>query len=305
MLSFKSILKKSQVLKGQLPVINKLCTFQQKQASSADHLAKYGQGGRNSFNGIVATVFGATGYLGRYVVNRLARSGAQVIVAYRGVEDDFRHLRVMGEIGQINFLHFDLKDYESILKAMSHSNTVINLISRNYSTRMPWPSSGEIPMLVKNISTISSNISNGDFCLVLIYHAFFHSFVAHTFGLEYTWNILEHPWVLFNGFSTQHLGLELIWNIFEATGILLNYLIAHLLSHEMIKNSRVNVGVIFNNSTTHVLHLESNWNNHDHTRFLFNDPATHFLGLESIWNILEHMAHGNPLERLRYRFLGS
>ncbi|XP_057289736.1 NADH dehydrogenase [ubiquinone] 1 alpha subcomplex subunit 9, mitochondrial-like isoform X1 [Hydractinia symbiolongicarpus] len=135
MLSFKSILKKSQVLKGQLPVINKLCTFQQKQASSADHLAKYGQGGRNSFNGIVATVFGATGYLGRYVVNRLARSGAQVIVAYRGVEDDFRHLRVMGEIGQINFLHFDLKDYESILKAMSHSNTVINLISRNYSTR--------------------------------------------------------------------------------------------------------------------------------------------------------------------------
>lgn len=96
------------------------------------------------------------------VFSFLARSGAQVIVAYRGVEDDFRHLRVMGEIGQINFLvstlrqkkrtdskytsyitpifvlsfqHFDLRDYESILKAMSHSNTVINLIGRNYSTR--------------------------------------------------------------------------------------------------------------------------------------------------------------------------
>lgn len=38
-----------------------------------DNLAAYkrGKGGRGSFNGIVATVFGCSGYVGKYVTQRL------------------------------------------------------------------------------------------------------------------------------------------------------------------------------------------------------------------------------------------
>ncbi len=71
---------------------------------SVTSLAKRGKGGRSSFSGVVATVFGAPGFVGRYVVNKLGRVGSQVVVPYRGDEADYRHLRPMGDLGQILFL---------------------------------------------------------------------------------------------------------------------------------------------------------------------------------------------------------
>ncbi|RWV93938.1 hypothetical protein GW17_00043568 [Ensete ventricosum] len=58
------------------------------------HLIRKGTGGRSSVSGIVATVFGATGFLGRYVVSQL------VLVPFRGSEDSHRHLKLMGDLGQ-------------------------------------------------------------------------------------------------------------------------------------------------------------------------------------------------------------
>ncbi|KAL3679982.1 hypothetical protein R1sor_022938 [Riccia sorocarpa] len=93
-----------------------------------------GTGGRSSVSGFVATVFGATGFLGRYVVQQLARMGSQVFVPYRGLEDEFKHLKLMGDLGQIVPVRFDSRDEESMKAAISRSNIVINLIGRDYET---------------------------------------------------------------------------------------------------------------------------------------------------------------------------
>jgi hypothetical protein len=76
-----------------------------------------GVGGRSSNSGIVATVFGATGQLGRYVVNHLGRCGSQVIVPYRGDDNSFRHLKVMGDLGQIVPLKWDPRNLKSVERA--------------------------------------------------------------------------------------------------------------------------------------------------------------------------------------------
>ncbi|KAI0443073.1 putative N6-adenine methyltransferase-domain-containing protein [Xylaria telfairii] len=82
----------------------------------------------------VATVFGATGQLGRYIVNRLARQGCQVIIPYRE-EMAKRHLKVTGDLGRVVFVEYDLHNTESIEASVRHSDVVYNLIGRNYPTK--------------------------------------------------------------------------------------------------------------------------------------------------------------------------
>ncbi|XP_003463318.1 NADH dehydrogenase [ubiquinone] 1 alpha subcomplex subunit 9, mitochondrial [Cavia porcellus] len=95
----------------------------------------HGKGGRSSVSGIVATVFGATGFLGRYVVNRLGQMGSQVILPYRCDTYDIMHLRPMGDLGQLTFLEWDARDKDSIRRAVQYSNVVINLVGRDWETR--------------------------------------------------------------------------------------------------------------------------------------------------------------------------
>ncbi|OVA02296.1 hypothetical protein BVC80_9099g94 [Macleaya cordata] len=99
------------------------------------HLVRKGTGGRSSVSGIVATVFGATGFLGRYVVQQLAKMGSQVLVPFRGSEDSHRHLKLMGDLGQIVPMKYDPRDENSIKAVMAKANVVINLIGWEYETR--------------------------------------------------------------------------------------------------------------------------------------------------------------------------
>ncbi|KAH7517453.1 hypothetical protein FEM48_Zijuj09G0066500 [Ziziphus jujuba var. spinosa] len=101
----------------------------------AGHLVRKGTGGRSSVSGIVATVFGATGFLGRYVVQQLAKMGSQVLVPFRGSEDSHRHLKLMGDLGQIVPMKYNPRDEASIKAVMARANVVINLIGREYETR--------------------------------------------------------------------------------------------------------------------------------------------------------------------------
>ncbi|OWM90266.1 NADH dehydrogenase [ubiquinone] 1 alpha subcomplex subunit 9, mitochondrial [Punica granatum] len=99
------------------------------------HLVRKGTGGRSSVSGIIATVFGATGFLGRYVVQQLAKMGSQVLVPFRGSEDSQRHLKLMGDLGQIVPMKYNPRDEDSVKAVMAKANVVINLIGREYETR--------------------------------------------------------------------------------------------------------------------------------------------------------------------------
>lgn len=63
-------------------------------------------GGRSSASGLTVTVFGASGYVGRHLVNRLGRIGSTVVVPFRGEEYEVQSLRVMADLGQINPIVF-------------------------------------------------------------------------------------------------------------------------------------------------------------------------------------------------------
>ncbi|CAA9962096.1 hypothetical protein HRS9122_03754 [Pyrenophora teres f. teres] len=91
-------------------------------------------GGRSSLGGYTATVFGATGFLGRYIVNRLARSGCTVIIPFRE-EMAKRHLKVAGDLGRVVFMEMDLRNTASIEESVRHSDIVYNLIGRDYPTK--------------------------------------------------------------------------------------------------------------------------------------------------------------------------
>lgn len=114
-----------------------MITFVQCSSYSTGRLTpiRRGTGGRSSFNGIVATVFGASGLVGKAVCNRLGKVGTQMIIPYRGDYYDVQPLKMCGDLGQVLFSPYYLKDEESLRKAMKHSNLVINMIGREWETR--------------------------------------------------------------------------------------------------------------------------------------------------------------------------
>ncbi|KZT55776.1 NAD(P)-binding protein [Calocera cornea HHB12733] len=97
-------------------------------------VVRYGPEGRSSISGHVATVFGCSGFLGRYVVSKLAKSGSNVVVPYRD-DYDIRHLRVSGDLGGVVQMEWDLRSEQQIAECLRHSDIVYNLVGLDYETK--------------------------------------------------------------------------------------------------------------------------------------------------------------------------
>jgi uncharacterized protein YbjT (DUF2867 family) len=74
-----------------------------------------------------ATVFGGTGFIGRYIVKRLAQRGTTLTVVGRHARRG-NYLQPMGDVGQIVLIDGDVRDEALTATAMVESDLVVNLI---------------------------------------------------------------------------------------------------------------------------------------------------------------------------------
>lgn len=77
-------------------------------------------------NNSIVTVFGGSGFLGRYAVQALARAGCRIKVAVRR-PDLALHLQPLGGMGQIALIQANVRDDRSVSEALRGADAAINL----------------------------------------------------------------------------------------------------------------------------------------------------------------------------------
>lgn len=81
----------------------------------------------------LVTVFGGSGFLGRYAVRALAQSGFRIRVAVRRPDLAYK-LQPLGRVGQIHAVQANLRYPDSVMRAVEDADTVINLVGVLHST---------------------------------------------------------------------------------------------------------------------------------------------------------------------------
>jgi uncharacterized protein YbjT (DUF2867 family) len=81
----------------------------------------------------LVTVFGASGFIGRHVVQRLAARGIQVRAAVRNPNDALS-LKPMGDVGQITPVQANIRNEASVRAAVEGADAVINLVAVLYES---------------------------------------------------------------------------------------------------------------------------------------------------------------------------
>jgi uncharacterized protein YbjT (DUF2867 family) len=75
----------------------------------------------------LVTVFGGSGFVGRYVVQALLKNGARVRIAARDPRDGY-YLRAQGGLGQTQFVAADIRKPASVARALTGADAVVNLV---------------------------------------------------------------------------------------------------------------------------------------------------------------------------------
>lgn len=89
---------------------------------------------RSSFaqnSGKLVTIIGGSGFIGRHLVQRLARDGWRIRVAVRR-PNEVPEMRVGGDVGQIQIVQANVRFADSVTRAVEGSDVVINLAGLRY-----------------------------------------------------------------------------------------------------------------------------------------------------------------------------
>ncbi|MCW5752244.1 MAG: complex I NDUFA9 subunit family protein [Alphaproteobacteria bacterium] len=81
----------------------------------------------------LVTVFGGSGFVGRYAVKQLAEAGWRVRVAVRR-PDEGLFLKPMGDVGQITLTQANLRVEPSVAAAVAGADAVVNLVGILYES---------------------------------------------------------------------------------------------------------------------------------------------------------------------------
>ncbi|RMD90020.1 MAG: complex I NDUFA9 subunit family protein [Alphaproteobacteria bacterium] len=78
-------------------------------------------------NARLVTIFGGSGFVGRYLVQHLARRGARIRVAVRHPQEAL-FLKPLGQVGQIHIMQANVRHAPSVAAAVAGADMVINLV---------------------------------------------------------------------------------------------------------------------------------------------------------------------------------
>ena len=81
----------------------------------------------------LVTVFGGGGFVGRHTVRALARKGYRIRVAVR-TPHHVPELRVMGDVGQIELVQANIRNSDSVARALEGADAVVNLVGVLYQS---------------------------------------------------------------------------------------------------------------------------------------------------------------------------